>query len=290
MPANFLHPSYITALAIGLCLTSIADAQQEPIDVKKDARFNAVAWVQNSAEYKLLTEQTYRMAMSQLYVGVHDRKWTADEIQVAEGGYEDKKPAIILDVDETVLDNSAFNARNVARGLLYSTESWNAWCNEGKADAIPGALEFIQAAQGLGVEVFFITNRRDEVKPATMNNLKRLGFPADEEHVLTQNSKDNRDGRKKTRRAMVAKDHRIVLLIGDNMSDMCLDLDVRNSEQRNAIAKKKTDLLGSRWIMVPNPVYGQWERALSEGASALHTKLETESAPQPDKSAQEPPK
>ena len=221
------------------------------------------------------------MAMSQLYVGVHDRKWSADEIQVAQGGFEDKKPAIILDVDETVLDNSAFNARNVARGIDYSSEAWNAWCNEEKADVIPGSLEFVLAAQGLGVEVFFITNRRDEVKPATINNLKRLGFPADEDHVLTQNSKDNRDGRKKTRRAMVAKDHRIVLLIGDNMSDMCLDLDVRDNKQRNAIARKKTDLLGSRWIMIPNPVYGQWERALAEGADALNTKLDVKPIIQP---------
>ncbi len=281
MPANHLLSSCLIALAVVFSVADIAAAQQAPIDVKKDARFNAVAWVQNSAEYKLLTEQTYRMAMSQLYVGVHDRKWSADEIQVAQGGFEDKKPAIILDVDETVLDNSAFNARNVARGIDYSSEAWNAWCNEEKADVIPGSLEFVLAAQGLGVEVFFITNRRDEVKPATINNLKRLGFPADEDHVLTQNSKDNRDGRKKTRRAMVAKDHRIVLLIGDNMSDMCLDLDVRDNKQRNAIARKKTDLLGSRWIMIPNPVYGQWERALAEGADALNTKLDVKPIIQP---------
>lgn len=281
MAANHLLSSCLIALAVVFSVADIAAAQQAPIDVKKDARFNAVAWVQNSAEYKLLTEQTYRMAMSQLYVGVHDRKWSADEIQVAQGGFEDKKPAIILDVDETVLDNSAFNARNVARGIDYSSEAWNAWCNEEKADVIPGSLEFVLAAQGLGVEVFFITNRRDEVKPATINNLKRLGFPADEDHVLTQNSKDNRDGRKKTRRAMVAKDHRIVLLIGDNMSDMCLDLDVRDNKQRNAIARKKTDLLGSRWIMIPNPVYGQWERALAEGADALNTKLDVKPIIQP---------
>ena len=281
MPANHLLSSCLIALAVVFSVADIAAAQQAPIDVKKDARFNAVAWVQNSAEYKLLTEQTYRMAMSQLYVGVHDRKWSADEIQVAQGGFEDKKPAIILDVDETVLDNSAFNARNVARGIDYSTEAWNAWCNEEKADVIPGSLEFVLAAQGLGVEVFFITNRRDEVKAATINNLKRLGFPADEDNVLTQNSKDNRDGRKKTRRAMVAKDHRIVLLIGDNMSDMCLDLDVRDNKQRNAIARKKTDLLGSRWIMIPNPVYGQWERALAEGADALNTKLDVKPIIQP---------
>ena len=263
----------IGATVLLLCFFATKPVRaQAPVDIKKDSRFNAVAWVQHSAEFRLMTEQTYRMALTQLYVGMQDRKWSADEIQVEQGGFENKKPAIVLDVDETVLDNSAFNARNIADNVPYTLEDWNAWCLEEKADPIPGALDFVLAAKGLGVEVFFITNRRDEVKTATINNLQRLGFPADERTVMTQNSKDNRDGRKKTRRAAVAKDHRIVLLIGDNLSDMCLDLDTRDGSERNEIARKKIDMLGSRWIVIPNPVYGQWERALPEDTKVMRTK------------------
>ena len=252
------------------CANDQAIGQTPAGDVKRDARFNSVAWMQNSAEYKLVCQQTYRFATTQMYVGLQDRMWSADEIQLAASDYEHKQPAVILDVDETVLDNSPFNARNIVDARPYSTESWNAWCREEKSTAIPGALEFVKAAEGLGVRVFYITNRGDEVKDATISNLQTLGFDADTSNVLTQNSKKNRDGRKKTRRALVAAKHRILLLIGDNLSDMCLDLDVRDTPKRNQIAMQKADMLGSRWIVLPNPSYGQWERALGDNALRLN--------------------
>ena len=140
-----------------LFLAAYSCGQQEAVNVEQDPRYHSVCWVQNSAEYKFLTTQTYRLAKSQMLVALDDPKWSADEIQVTEGGYEQKPPAVILDVDETVLDNSAYNARNITKGRDYTTESWNAWCNEEKATAIPGAVEFIRAAQGLGVEVIFVT-------------------------------------------------------------------------------------------------------------------------------------
>lgn len=254
--------------------TSFAVAQQKPVNVEEDPRYGAVTWVQNSAEYRLLTEQTYRMALTQLYVGAKDKKWSADEVQVVEGGFEEKPPAVILDVDETVLDNSAYNARNVAKGEQYSTESWNAWCQEEKAGPIPGALEFIKAAKGIGVDVFYITNRHDDVRQATLNNLSALGFPVDEAHLLTKNSDKGRDGNKISRRATVAEKYRIVLLIGDNLSDLFTGMDVRNTKRRNEIAAEKTAMLGSRWIVMPNPVYGGWQRALPEGKKALATQMD----------------
>ncbi|MFT5303389.1 MAG: 5'-nucleotidase (lipoprotein e(P4) family) [Mariniblastus sp.] len=249
---------------------------QEKIDVEKDPRYTGMTWVQNSAEYALLTEQTYRMALSQLYVGIEDAKWSADEVQVIEGGFESKLPAVILDCDETVLDNSAYNARNIIRNELYTTDSWNAWCLEEKADAIPGAHEFVKRAEALGVKVFYITNRRDVVKQATINNLKALGFDADDSTVLTKNPEQDRGDDKVTRRASVAKNYRIVLLIGDSMSDLCTGMDVPNTNRRNEIASEKTQLLGSRWVMMPNPVYGGWQRALPEAEKALHSKLDPE--------------
>lgn len=245
-------------------------AQQ--IDVKADPRYNAVTWVQNSAEYSLLAKQTYRAALSQLYVGCRDCKWSADEVQVVEGNYEHKPPAIILDVDETVLDNSAYNARNIVQGKEYSTEAWNAWCQEAQADAIPGALDFVNAAQGLGIKVFYVTNRRDVVKPATIKNLSELGFRVDDSTLLTKNPDQGRGDDKVSRRAMIAEDHRIVLLIGDSMSDLCSGMDVQNTKRRNEIANTKTQMLGSRWIMMPNPVYGSWQRALPKDEKALRAK------------------
>ncbi|MEM6777382.1 MAG: HAD family acid phosphatase [Planctomycetota bacterium] len=261
----------LNALVLAALLTSViaGGLSAQDVDLRADDRFGALAWIQNSAEYRLLTEQTYRAAMTQLLVGLHDPNWSADEVQLSNGGFQSKQPAVILDCDETVLDNSAYNARNIVEGKPYSTDSWNAWCQEGQAGAVPGSLEFVTAASGLGVSVFFVTNRRDVVKQATIKNLNDLGFSANEENVLTKNEEMGRAGDKVSRRAMVAADHRIVLMIGDNMGDLCSGMDTLDSDERNRIAKEKRALLGSRWIMLPNPVYGGWQRALPSGQDAL---------------------
>lgn len=259
----------VVAFSLLLFGTLANPSPAQEVDVEADYRYSALTWMQNAAEYRLLTEQTYRAALTQLSIGLHDPNWSADEAQLDRGGFQDKKPAIILDCDETVLDNSAYNARNIAEGKEYSTESWNAWCQEGKAGAIPGALEFVKAARGLGVSVYFVTNRRDEVKEATIKNLNELGFTANAENVLTKNAERGRAGDKVSRRAMVAKNHRIVLMFGDSMSDLCSEMETSDSDQRNEIAKAKRRMLGSRWFMLPNPVYGGWQRALPKGAAAL---------------------
>jgi acid phosphatase len=184
---------------------------------------------------------------------------SADEIHTTEGNYQTKPPAIILDVDETVLDNSAYNARNIRDGKLFTLEAWNAWCEEQRAIAIPGAVEFIQRAESLGVKVFFITDREDDVRAATIENLNKIGVRASEENVLTKNPQLDD---KISRRALVTQNHRVLLLIGDSMSDLCSGMGTREWDQRQKIAAEKTALFGPRWVMLPNPVYGSWQRAL----------------------------
>ena len=244
-------------------------------DLAQDQRFDALTWVQNSAEYRMLTEQTFRLALHPLVTALDDATISADEAQLAEGKFADKPPAIILDCDETVLDNSAYNARNILKKENYSTEAWNAWCLEVQAEAIPGSLEFVTRAKALGADIFFITNRRDVVKKATVENLKKLGFPATEENVLTKNKELGRGDDKISRRATVAKTHRIVMLIGDSMSDLCSGMDVTETSQRNQAGNQKFQRLGSRWIMLPNPVYGGWQQALPENEHALKPKSNT---------------
>ena len=251
-----------------LCFALVVTATQD-IDIKKDPRFQSIVWTQNSAEYKILALQAYDRAATQLKASLADKTWSADEVQLAANDFAEKKPAIILDVDETVLDNSAYNARNVADGKSYSLPSWNAWTNEGKATEIPGSMAFIKLAQDQGVEVFYVTNRRDVVKEATLKNLKELGYPVDNDHLLTRNDEDGREGDKLSRRAMVAKEHRIVLLIGDNMADLCSGMDGREQNARNETALAKQKKLSRGWILLPNPVYGGWERALPDRDEVL---------------------
>lgn len=265
----FLTHTFVAVL-IAFALECTAQ-QQDATDLDKDRRFNSVAWMQNAAEYRQLTRQSYRYALAQLIQGLQDDSWSADEVQLAAGDFADKRPAVILDIDETILDNSPFNARGIIDREQFSQATWQAWCLEEKATAIPGALEFVKQCQKLGVRIFYVTNRVDAVKTATVNNLKALGFPADEEIVLTRNDDKQRGGDKISRRAMVARDHRIVLLIGDNLSDLCAGMGTQDQAERNKSAAVKARLLGTRWILLPNPVYGSWERALPAGKSALRT-------------------
>ncbi len=256
------------ALAIFVAMAPLPALGQTQ-DLLQDRRFDAVTWVQNSAEYRMLTEQTFRLALHPLVTALDDTTISADEAQLAEGGFAEKPPAIILDCDETILDNSAYNARNILKKESYSTETWNAWCLEVKAEAIPGSLDFVTRAQALGADIFFITNRRDVVKKATIKNLKKLGFPATPENVLTKNKELGRGDDKISRRAAIAKTHRIVMLIGDSMSDLCSGMNGTETNQRNQTGNQKFQQLGSRWIMLPNPVYGGWQQALPEDKQAL---------------------
>ncbi len=234
------------------------------------ADLDATLWAQTSAEYRGTALQAYRMARIQLDRALADSTWTAAPEQ--EEPYRAKRPAVVLDVDETVLDNSAYQARLLRRGGSFSPETWAAWVREARAPAVPGALSFTRYAHERGVRVFYVTNRDHELEEATRENLRRLGFPVDTatDVLLLRGERPGWDD-KTERRALVARDHRILLLVGDNLHDFA------PADQPGAYAR--TDRVdaaapregspvpgaghwGERWIALPNPVYGSWEDAL----------------------------
>jgi 5'-nucleotidase (lipoprotein e(P4) family) len=245
-----------------MVITTIAvTADDDPfVDVERDPAFHALTWMQTAAEYRLAARQAYRLAVRQLEVGLADKLWTADLKQLDAGGFADKPPAVILDADETVLDNSAYNARLVLDGATYTRDRWHAWVLEQRADAVPGAGAFLRGAVARGVKVFYITNRTDDERDATIGNLQRLGLPADADTVLTLT--DPQEADKVARRAFVAGKYRIVLLIGDNLADFCCGMNGYRQADRNDSAEATERLFGERWIVLPNPVYGDWQRPL----------------------------
>jgi 5'-nucleotidase (lipoprotein e(P4) family) len=169
-----------------------------------------------------------------------------------------KHRIIILDVDETVLDNSPYQAQCILDNVNYPV-GWEEWCNKAIADAIPGSLDFLNYARANGVSVFYVTNRKDVVKEATIANLKKLGFPhADAEHVITRSAENSKEGR---RNALADKFH-ISLFFGDNLSDFSYVFDDKpNAERYDQVEKLKSEF-GSRFIILPNSMYGDWELAL----------------------------
>lgn len=225
---------------------------------------HSTLWTQTSVEYTGVARQAYELATMQLGRALEDSTWTAalEQADQSPAEYRDKPPAVVLDVDETVLDNSAYQARLVLDDASYSSESWKSWVREEAAGAVPGARSFTQAAVEKGVQVIYLTNRDADVEAPTRDNLQALGFPVDDapDAVLTQYEKDGW-GPKEARREWVAERYRILLLVGDNFGDFASEVDTTVSARREK-SRDHRDLWGTGWIVLPNAQYGSWEGAL----------------------------
>jgi acid phosphatase len=260
----------VSLVAAGSCASRTAPAAQPaPAPAAATANgspphhnLNAVAWVQTALEYQASATQAYRLASLQLEAALKDPSWTAATEQT--GDASKLRPAVILDVDETVLDNSSYEARKIRDNTGFAIDTWDKWCQEARAGAIPGAVEFTQQAAKRGVTVFYVTNRTANVEEVTRRNLAALQFPvsADIDTVLTRGERPEWQASSKTaRRAHVARDYRILLLIGDDLGDFVADAS-GTPEQRAERTAPHAAWWGLRWIMLPNPTYGSWERAL----------------------------
>ncbi len=228
---------------------------------------NSLLWMQTSIEYRHNAIQAYRLAEAMLLDALRDPDWTAALEQGT--GYQNLPPAVILDIDETVLDNSPSEAEYMQRGSgAFTEEGWEGWVNRAVAKPIPGVASFLKLAEAKGVEAFYVTNREKSQEPRTIDNLKAAGLPfADGEHVLTTGEMPDWSSEKASRRRYLAARYRILLLIGDDAGDFLAG--VRTTlAGREAAMEPHESYLGTRWIILPNPAYGSWERAISGGRPA----------------------
>jgi acid phosphatase len=218
---------------------------------------NATLYVQSSAEYRAAALQTWAAARRALDEALAD----PTRAGATEDTNEDpsQPPAIIVDADETVLDNTAFEARVIQKGITYDAAMWKQWTAEGAATAIPGAAEFLAYANSRGVTVFYVTNRDEDERAGTMANLRKLGFPL-QENGDTLLLRQNKESDKSPRRRLVADRYRVLLLAGDDLNDFA---NVRRApwQERDELITKTKDWWGTRWFMLPNPMYGSWEHA-----------------------------
>src|SRR6185312_659550 len=146
---------------------------------------NAVAWTQTAIEHDLIYREVYRVAGEKLRAALKDPTWDALPKRDRKQPLSAKlKPAVIVDIDETVLDNSPYQARLVANGKDYDEFTWSEWCREKRARPLPGALEFAQAAAKRGVTVFYLSNRAQDLNAATLENLRADGFPVEGDTVF----------------------------------------------------------------------------------------------------------
>ncbi|MFY2762673.1 5'-nucleotidase, lipoprotein e(P4) family [Arenimonas sp. MALMAid1274] len=234
---------------------------------------NAVAWVQTSVEFRLMAGQTYRSALYQLDRAIKTPDWDAllpeERVNPATG----LKPAVIVDIDETVLDNSPYQARMVRDGTSYDETTWDAWVREEKAAPIPGALEFAQAAAARGVTIFYVSNRAAHLEEATLANLRAAGFPiAGPEQFLGLGffveGCEQQGSEKACRRQHVGRTHRVLMQFGDQLGDM-VNILANTPEGRQQAIAPHLAWVGERWFVLPGPTYGSWEPALFNNAWEL---------------------
>ncbi len=209
----------------------------------------AINWVQTSAEFRALSYQSYNLARINL-----------DSFLAS---YSGSKPvAISVDIDETVLDNSAYQAWLVGQDFGYSSKTWGPWIASRQAKAMPGAVEFLKYAKQKGVEIFYISNIKMDFYEGTEKRMKELGIPyADKKHLLLKTKTSD----KQPRRDMVTKDYEIALLIGDNLNDFLSVFRKKPVNGRFAEADKIKNMWGKKFIVFPNPLYGDWEGAVYKG-------------------------
>lgn len=227
---------------------------------------DATAWVQTAIEHDLIYLETYRNAQSRLLGALHDPNWDAltkaDRVAPIAG----LSPAVVLDIDETVLDNSPYQARLIRDGKAYDDASWAAWCKEERARALPGAVAFTQFAAAHGIAVIYLSNRAKDLDAVTIANLRKVGFPISGPEAFlglgtvvpgcTQHGTD-----KGCRRELVSRSYRVLMQFGDQLGDFVDIADNTLAGRQQAIAGYM-DWVGTRWFVLPNPTYGSWQPAL----------------------------
>jgi 5'-nucleotidase (lipoprotein e(P4) family) len=206
---------------------------------------SATLYQQKAAEYRALSYQSFNLAALMLDKDLSDKRI-------------DKHRVVIVDIDETVLDNSPFQGKSIIENTSYP-KYWNEWCSLAKAMPVPGAATFLNYAKANGVGVYYVTNRDESLRNPTLRNLISAGFPfADDAHLIMKTKESSKEGR---RQAIATRNH-ISLLIGDNLADFSSVFDKQSSERRAALVDSLRYAFGPKFIVLPNAMYGDWEAAL----------------------------
>lgn len=232
----------VTLLVFAACKTP---KQTAPAPFAATGPAWGALWQQRAAEYKALCLQAYQLAAQRVEVMSHQQTL--------------RPRAIVTDIDETVLDNSPFSAKTALSGQVYSQQAWEKWTALAAADTVPGALSFFKYAAAKGFTIYYITNRLEKERAATLKNLQRWNFPfADNDHLLLSDGNSN----KEPRRATVAQKFEIAMLVGDNLGDFADVFYKKSPAERSAAVEKLHAEFGDRFIMLPNVMYGDWLSAL----------------------------
>ncbi|WP_386692950.1 Lipoprotein E [Lonepinella sp. MS14434] len=207
-----------------------------------------INWIQQSGEYQALAHQAFNLA-----------KVAFDNAKVTKG----KKKAVVVDLDETMVDNSAYAGWQIKNHKAFDSESWTRWVNARQTQAIAGAVEFNNYVNSHKGTMFYVSNRKDSnEKAGTIDDMNKLGFTGvNEQTLLLKKDKSN----KSIRFAEIEQQgYEIVLYIGDNLNDFGDEPYHKSNEERRAFVQQNKEKFGKKFIVLPNPNYGDWEGGMDK--------------------------
>lgn len=237
--------------------TPTTDAEQVADPIKKESppyrSLDANLYMQTAAEYRACCLQAFYLAEERVKAKVAMR--TAAE-----------PAAVVFDLDETVLDNGVYQARQLRSGQVFDQKLWDVWEEKGGGQVrlVPGAKEFIAKLSFYKVRPVFISNRNDKFREQTHAVLKRLEIEVpDDQLLLATTTSDKTD-----RRATVTGKFDVLLWVGDNLRDFdeAFKYDkAKGIDGRRAALDERKAKFGADWIILPNIAYGEWTKAFTGG-------------------------
>lgn len=234
----------VTGLLLLTLMASCSTQSNQEKPNPREYQIGAYLWQQTSGEYRALMYQAYNLAKLKIERELENK--------------HNRKRAVVFDIDETLLDNSFGGAREIQEKLPWKENHFADWVKLKKAIAVPGGLDFVKFLVDNRIEVFYISNRRVDMFDDTFTNLVEQGFPVKKENLMLMGT----DHSKEERRQAVLKKYDIVMLVGDNLTDFHKAFEKKGVAERNGLVDQMKADFGDRFIMLPNPLYGDWERAL----------------------------
>lgn len=280
-PFSRSYSSSLSVIATALLLSACAPANVKPeYDYKRDL---GLLWVKNAAEYQAISAAVYRQATDDMPAFIDNSAWSA---MPGHDRASDLPPAVILDVDETVLSNVDFQ---LSFERPFANHKLDTWSSNYKSLVINGVVEFVAKARAAGVTPFFVTNRPCQAKAGTdhpcpqklttIDDIRELGIPVEAEHVMLSGERPDWTKEKLSRREYVANTHRVIMLFGDDLGDFipCVRhspagacTNTATMESRLQAIEEYRQYWGHGWYIFPNPMHGSWTTVLndeSEGES-----------------------
>jgi len=227
-------------------------------------------WLYGAGEGAATSIQTYHAFRDHVLAAARNRP--KDSVILADGSSPatptfapcGRKPlAVVLDVDETVIQNLGYEYALAKSGKESDGAALNRWQKQPRTEvkAMPGAIEALNAVKAKGVAVIYNTNRDDEDAAATAATIVNAGLPPGiiKETLFHRGDADGQSG-KDGRRTHIAQRYCVVAMVGDQLGDFSDAFNRRGIgvQERRALAGSGpiVGLWGNGWFLLSNPAYG----------------------------------